>query len=71
MLGRLPSALKTSPGEVAISGNQWQSVAISADRDDDLFRRGLRVLPEPLEHLGACTLGLRLHLNALRDLRRR
>ena len=29
MLGRLPSALKTSPGEVAISGNQWQSEAIA------------------------------------------
>ena len=32
MLGRLPIALRTSSGEVAISGNQWQSVAISGNQ---------------------------------------
>ena len=38
---------------------------------EDLFRLGLRILPKPAKHLVACALGLRLHLDALRDLQSR
>ena len=40
-------------------------------RAKDLFRLGLRILPKPAKHLVACALGLRLHLDALRDLQSR
>ena len=40
-------------------------------RAEDLFRLGLRILPKPAKHLVACALGLRLHLDALRDLQSR